>query len=131
MARPKRSEQIQDLGACDVEVVDIARVRIARAALPDVAATRALADLFAALGDPTRLRIVAALAASDLCVCDLAAAVGLSRSAVSHQLRVLRSLELVRGRREGRMVVYALDDEHVRALLREGRDHVGHRPVTL
>ena len=86
MARPKRAEQVADLGICDVEVVDIGRVRTARAALPDVAASHALAGLFGALGDPTRLRIVAALAASELCVCDLAAAVGLSSSAASHQL---------------------------------------------
>jgi DNA-binding transcriptional ArsR family regulator len=127
VARPKRAEQVQELGSCDVEVVDIGRVRMARAALPDVQATHALAALFGALGDPTRLRIVAALAASELCVCDLAAAVGLTSSAASHQLRVLRSLRLVRGRREGRMVFYALDDEHVRVLLREGSEHIAHR----
>jgi ArsR family transcriptional regulator len=108
------------------EVVDIARVRAARTALPSAAATQALAALFAALGDPTRLRVVAALAASELCVGDIAGALGLSESAASHQLRVLRGLGLVRSRREGRLVYYALDDAHVFTLYQQGLDHVGH-----
>lgn len=127
MPRPKRTEQVHELGSWDTEVVDLVRVRAAREALPGVVATHALSELFGALGDPTRLRIVAALEATELCVADLAAVVGLTSSAASHQLRVLRTLGLVRGRREGRMVFYALDDEHVRVLLRQGREHVGHR----
>jgi ArsR family transcriptional regulator len=69
---------------------------------------------------------VAALAAADLCVCDLAATLGLSESATSHQLRVLRELGLVRSRREGRLVYYALDDAHVRLLYHQALDHVAH-----
>ena len=125
MPRPKRAEQLHTADETG-EVVDIARVRTARAALPGAEATQALAALFAALGDPTRLRVVAALAASELCVGDIAGALGLSESAASHQLRVLRGLGLVRSRREGRLVYYALDDAHVFALYRQGLDHVGH-----
>jgi DNA-binding transcriptional ArsR family regulator len=125
MPRPKRADQLHD--AVDTgAVVDIARVRAARAALPGAEATQALAALFAALGDPTRLRVVAALAASELCVGDIAGALGLSESAASHQLRVLRSLGLARARREGRLVYYTLDDEHVVTLYRQGLEHVGH-----
>jgi DNA-binding transcriptional ArsR family regulator len=84
----------------------------------------ALADTFRALGEPTRVRILDALSHGELCVCDLAAVLGLSQSAVSHQLRVLRGLRLVRARREGRMVFYALDDRHVTGLLAQGLTHV-------
>ena len=85
-----------------------------------------MAALFGALADPTRVRLVAALERAELCVGDLAATVGLSNSATSHQLRLLRTLGLVRTRREGRTIYYALDDEHVRTLYRQALDHVGH-----
>jgi ArsR family transcriptional regulator len=126
MARPKRAEQVQDLGECEVDVVDLGRVVAARAALPNAARTQRLAALFSALADPTRVRLVAALEGEELCVGDLAATVGLTTSAASHQLRLLRALGLVRGRRHGRHVYYALDDDHVRTLYREALDHVAH-----
>jgi ArsR family transcriptional regulator len=112
---------------CDERIVHVDAVRSARAVLPTGDDLRALASLFAALGDPTRLRILAALAKQELCVCDLTATVGQSESAVSHQLRLLRSLELVRSRREGRRVFYALDDAHILAIYGQARDHVRHR----
>jgi ArsR family transcriptional regulator, lead/cadmium/zinc/bismuth-responsive transcriptional repressor len=83
-----------------------------------------LAETFRALGDPTRLRILDALSHAELCVCDLATALGLSESATSHQLRLLRSLRLVRARRAGRMSFYALDDAHITGLSAQGLDHV-------
>ena len=86
-----------------------------------------LAELFGALSDPTRVRIVSLLLKAELCVCDLAAALGMSQSAVSHQLRTLRDLRLVRWRRDGRQIFYALDDEHVADLFRRGLEHVAHR----
>jgi DNA-binding transcriptional ArsR family regulator len=85
-----------------------------------------LAETFKALSDPTRVRIVSLLAASELCVCDLAAALGMSQSAVSHQLRTLRDLRLVRWRRDGRQIFYTLDDEHVADLFQRGLAHVAH-----
>jgi DNA-binding transcriptional ArsR family regulator len=85
-----------------------------------------LAEAFKALSDPTRVRIVSLLAETELCVCDLAAALGMSQSAVSHQLRSLRDLRLVRRRRDGRQIFYTLDDEHVADLFRRGLDHVLH-----
>jgi len=126
MARPRRTDQLQELSAFDSDVVDIARVREARAGLPGVAQTQGLAALFGALADPTRVRLIAALERTELCVGDLAATVGLSPSATSHHLRLLRSLGLVRTRREGRTVYYSLDDEHVRTLYRQALDHVAH-----
>ena len=84
----------------------------------------ALAEIFKALGDATRVRILDALAQAELCVCDLAALVGLSESAVSHQLRLLRGMRVVRARRAGRMVFYALDDDHIMGLFEQGLEHV-------
>lgn len=83
-----------------------------------------LADLFKVFGEPTRLRILSALNAGELCVCDLVDLLGMSQSAVSHQLRILRSSRVVRFRKEGKNVYYTLDDDHVRKLLELGLDHV-------
>ncbi len=86
-----------------------------------------LAALFSTLGDPGRVRILAALLEQDLNVGELAERVGLSHSAVSHHLRHLRQMRLVRGQKQGRYVYYALDDEHVRDLFAHGLAHVQHR----
>ena len=83
-----------------------------------------LADTFSVLGDPTRVRILDALSHGELCVCDLAAVLRLSQSAVSHQLRLLRGLRLVRPRRDGRVVFYSLDDQHIMAIFRQTLQHV-------
>ena len=88
------------------------------------ATVQALADFFSILGDPTRVRIVDVLAEGELCVCDIAAEVGISESAVSHQLRLMRGLRIVRGRRDGRSVYYSLDDHHVLDLFQQGLRHV-------
>jgi ArsR family transcriptional regulator len=84
----------------------------------------ALADTFRVLGDPTRVRILDALSTGELCVCDIASLVGISESAVSHQLRLLRGMRLVRPRRAGRLVYYAMDDQHILELLKQALTHV-------
>ena len=109
---------------CEVFHADPARVAAIRAGLPTGPTLEALAETFKALGDPTRLRMLTALAEAELCVCDLASLVGISESAASHQLRLLRTLRLVRSRRDGRMVHYRLDDDHIVGLLAQGLDHV-------
>ena len=90
-----------------------------------------LAEIFRALGDPSRVRILDALSHDELCVCDLATLAGMSESAVSHQLRLLRNLRLVRSRREGRMVFYALDDQHIVTLFEQGLRHVDEADASL
>jgi ArsR family transcriptional regulator len=95
-----------------------------REALIGGEAVSALAETFRVLGDPTRVRMLDALSHGELCVCDLATLLGLTESAVSHQLRLLRSLRLVRARRAGRMVYYALDDRHIVTLFKQGLIHV-------
>jgi len=84
---------------------------------------QAVAGIFALLADPTRVRILDALTHGERCVCDLATLVGISESAMSHQLRLLRTARLVRARRAGRHVFYLLDDHHVIGLLRDARKH--------
>ncbi len=85
-----------------------------------------LADLFSALSDPTRLRIISVLLDSEMNVGELAAQLEMTESAVSHQLRGLRQMRLVRARKDGRQVYYALDDDHVAKLYRLGLEHVDH-----
>lgn len=87
-------------------------------------AAAGLAETFKVLGDLTRVRMLDALSHSELCVGDLAGLLGLTESAISHQLRLLRSMRLVRSRRAGRMVIYMLDDDHILKLFRQGLDHV-------
>ena len=108
--------------------VYIDRERV-REALPHLLAEEGaarLAETFKALSDPTRLRMVSLLAGGELCVYDLAAVLGMGQSAVSHQLRTLRDLRLVRRRRAGRQIFYTLDDDHVADLFRRGLEHVEH-----
>jgi DNA-binding transcriptional ArsR family regulator len=109
---------------CDVFHGSTEQMRAVRQALIPPEAAGALAETFRALGDPTRVRILDALSRAELCVCDIATLLSLGESAVSHQLRLLRSLRLVRTRRAGRMVFYALDDAHILRLFAEGLEHV-------
>jgi len=109
---------------CETEFVDEERVDAVRARMPEREVISALSDTFKVLGDPTRLKIVSALGVAELCVCDLANLLGSSISAVSHQLRVLRNLKLVKHRKEGKMVYYSLDDECIKTLLEEGLRHI-------
>ena len=85
-----------------------------------------LAHTFQALADPTRVRLVSALSSTELCVSDLAAVLGMTQSAVSHQLRTLRDLRLVKSRRSGREIFYTLDDDHIRQLFQLGLSHIQH-----
>jgi len=129
MSRPSRIEQLSDPSVilCDKNVVHLNAVRAAQRAIPQTDELGHISALFAALSDPTRLRIISALNASELCVCDIAAVLGLTESAVSHQLRQLKRLGLVRSRRDGRMSIYSLDDDHVASLYAQARDHVSHQ----
>lgn len=109
---------------CEVFSTDERRVARVRAHLMNEQTVQSLADTFRVLGDPTRVRLLDALALHELCVCELANVVGLSESAVSHQLRLLRSQRIVRHRRAGRMIFYALDDHHIKHLFAQALRHV-------
>ncbi len=104
--------------------IDPVAVATARAALPPDDAVALVVEMFGALADPTRARLLYALRTGELCVRDLALVVGVSESAVSHQLRVLRDRRLVRSRRDGTIIYYAVDDQHLATLFREAEYHV-------
>ncbi len=104
--------------------VDLSQVRQLHQDLISVEKSQRMAEFFALLGDANRLRILSALASQELCVCDLAAVVKMSESAVSHQLRSLRAMRLVGYRKQGRNVFYSLKDNHVFNLYREVAEHL-------
>jgi DNA-binding transcriptional ArsR family regulator len=107
-----------------ISFIDGASVRAARTAIPSDRMVRALAETFSALSDPTRVRILSALGGQELCVFDLARLLGLTGSAISHQLRLLRGQRLVKYRKEGKVAFYSLDDDHIRNLMKECIKHV-------
>ncbi len=112
---------------CDVRMVDPARVAEVRQGLIGLPEAERLAEMFRLLGDRTRTRILFALAeAGELCVCDIAAAVSVPETSVSQAMRLLRTAGVVRSRRDGRIVWYRLDDDHVRLLLDLSREHLRH-----
>jgi len=109
---------------CAVPHLDHNSAAAREACLLSTPTVQEIASTFAVLGDPTRVRILDALSAGELCVCDIATLAGISESAVSHQLRLLRGMRLVRPRRAGRQVFYTLDDQHIVELLRLAVTHV-------
>jgi DNA-binding transcriptional ArsR family regulator len=109
---------------CDVHHLDHDTATAREAGLLPAATVEEIAATFNVLGDPTRVRILDALSTGELCVCDLATLVGISESAVSHQLRLLRGMRLVRPRRAGRQVFYTVDDQHIVQLMRVAITHV-------
>lgn len=114
---------MNDDALCDVELVHAEAVDAARAERHDDEDIDRLADMFGMLASSTRLRLLEALGVRELCVCDLAAVAGVSQSAVSHHLRLLRQLRIVRYRKEGRMAYYRLDDDHVAEIIDSGLRH--------
>lgn len=109
---------------CSINLINEAKVEAVRnATLPEEILLR-LAETFKILGDPTRVRILHALSLEELCVCDIASLLSTTKSAISHQLRLLRSLRVVKFRKDGRIVYYSLDDSHVGNLLCEGLSHI-------
>ncbi|BBO86366.1 ArsR/SmtB family transcription factor [Desulfosarcina ovata] len=121
----KKIQPVFTSETCDVRVIHLERVARARAERIREENLQRLALTFKIMGDPTRLNIILALRGGEMCVCDIAAFLGISESAVSHQLRRLRELALVRARRDGQVLYYALDDAHVLDLVSIGLDHIG------
>ncbi|GAC1404523.1 MAG: metalloregulator ArsR/SmtB family transcription factor [Chloroflexota bacterium] len=111
---------------CGTQCVHPETVAEAQAQLEDSQTYRELAEVFGALADPTRARIVHTLLRQELCTCDLAVVVGISESGASQHLRILRSLRLVKSRRDGKFVYYTLDDAHIALLIQVGLTHLGH-----
>ena len=108
---------------CDVFCINKEAVENVRSQMLDRQLVADTAEIFKVLGDPTRMRLLYALAQRELCVCDLSAVLGMTQSAISHQLRVLRSARLVRYRKMGKVVYYTLADAHVTQFIDVGIDH--------
>ncbi|WP_227762223.1 ArsR/SmtB family transcription factor [Zhaonella formicivorans] len=112
---------------CNCTIIHQDIIDRVKAVMPDEIDLYDLAELFKVFGDSTRIKILHALFASEMCVCDLAALLGMNQSAISHQLRVLKQARLVKYRKEGKVVYYSLDDDHVKQIFDQGLEHIKHR----
>ena len=109
---------------CDTEEIHEELLKIVDETMPDETELDSLAELFKVFGDPTRIRILFVLFETEVCVCDLARALNMTQSAVSHQLRILKQSRLVKNRRKGKSMFYSLADDHVRTMIAQGREHI-------
>lgn len=109
---------------CDCTIIHEEVVEKVKENMPEEEILYDLAELFKVFGDSTRVRILCALEQSELCVCDIASVLNMTQSAISHQLRVLKQARLVKNRREGKIVYYSLDDDHVRSVFDQGLAHI-------
>ncbi len=109
---------------CDSVEVHEDLLKIVNETMPAETELYDLAELFKVFGDSTRIRILFVLFEAEVCVCDLAQALNMTQSAISHQLRILKQNKLVKNRREGKSIFYSLADEHVRAIIAQGREHI-------
>lgn len=120
----KKESVLADAPSCETSLVHLDSVRQVQPEVLDTEKAQRMAAFFSTLSDPHRLKLLSALAQQELCVCDLAAAVKMGESAVSHQLRVLRSHRLVKYRRQGRNVYYSMADQHITSLYKEVAEHL-------
>ena len=118
------SEVEEKMEYCDTVEVHHDLLNIVKDKMPDETELYDLAELFKVFGDSTRIRILFVLFEAEVCVCDLAQALNMTQSAISHQLKILRQNKLVKSRREGKSIFYSLADEHVRTIIDQGRDHI-------
>ncbi len=119
------NKDIFDICNCNVIHEDV--VKKVKETIPEDETLYDLADLFKIFGDSTRIKIVCALFQSEMCVCDIAALLGMNQSAISHQLRVLKQARLVKYRKEGKVVYYSLDDDHVKGIFDQGLAHLNEK----
>ena len=114
----------QSADCCDQVFVHEDLVKKVNEGMPEEEELYDLAELFKVFGDSTRIRILYVLFEAEVCVCDLAQALNMTQSAISHQLRILKQSRLVKSRREGKSVFYSLADAHVRTIIAQGREHI-------
>lgn len=113
--------------SCNCSIIHEDIVNKVKGAMPHEELLYDLAELFKVFGDTTRIKILCALFEEEMCVCDIAALLGMNQSAISHQLRVLKQARLVKYRKDGKVVYYALDDEHVKHIFDQGLIHINER----
>ena len=114
----------KELDCCEVNEVHSSVLQKIIAEMPDEIELYNLAELFKVFGDSTRIRILYVLFEAEVCVCDLASALNMNQSAISHQLKILKQNKLVKARREGKSVFYSLADDHVRMIIAKGKEHI-------
>ena len=119
----KTTTIVREGESCQVKCINPSKVRSLVRSLPTTSAVERISTVFQVMGDPSRLKILHCVSQGDVCVCDLSAVLGMNVSAVSHQLRLLRTLNLIKPRRDGRVVYYSLSDDHVGELMRMGLEH--------
>jgi len=117
-------QKIQPVERCDCEVIHEDTVNRVREKMPLEETLYDLAELFKVFGDSTRIKILWALDEAEMCVCDIAVLLKMTQSAISHQLRLLKQADLVKSRREGKIVFYSLEDEHVKQIFDQGLIHI-------
>lgn len=120
-------EKNDDFEFCSCTIVHEDIIRKIKANMPEDTTLYDLAELFKVFGDTTRIKIIHALFNSEMCVCDIAALLGMTSSAISHQLRVLKQARLVKYRKDGKIVYYSLDDEHIKQIFDQGLAHIGEK----
>lgn len=113
-----------ELECCESTEVHEELLKIVRETMPEETELYDLAELFKVFGDSTRIRILFVLFEAEVCVCDLAQALNMTQSAISHQLKILKQNKLVKSRRDGKSIFYSLADEHVRTIIAMGREHI-------
>ncbi len=113
-----------EVECCDVTYVHDEAVMTVCGKMPDEELLKELADFYKVFGDSTRIKILCVLLESEMCVCDLAEVLKMTQSAISHQLRVLKQMKLVKNRREGKTVFYSLADGHIQTIISQGMEHI-------
>ena len=122
--RRKMNNSEEIIESCNCNIIHEDVVSKVKDLLPKDEILYDLAELFKTFGDSTRVKLLCALFEADMCVCDLAAVLGISQSAVSHQLRTLKAARLVKFKRVGKVVYYSLDDEHIKGIFNQGFEHI-------
>lgn len=116
-----------NIDTCSCTIIHEDVVKRAKEFIPDEETLYDLADLFKVFGDSTRIKVLCALFQTEMCVCDIAALLGMTQSAISHQLRVLKQARLVKYKRNGKVVYYSLDDDHVKSIFNQGLIHISEK----
>jgi len=115
---------LQPIERCDCDVIHEDTVNMVKGKMPEEETLYDLAELFKIFGDSTRIKILWALDEAEMCVCDICVLLNMTQSAISHQLRILKQADLVKSRREGKIVFYSLKDEHVKQIFNQGLEHI-------
>ncbi|ASW42246.1 ArsR/SmtB family transcription factor [Clostridium isatidis] len=121
------SKNLTPIEKCNCDIIHEDVVKDVRGKMPEEETLYDLAELFKVFGDSTRIKILCALFEAEMCVCDIAALLDMTQSAISHQLRVLKQAKLVKNRRDGKVVYYSLDDDHVKSIFDQGLNHINEK----